>query len=124
MRKITVEQFNVEAKAQGVPRQDVCWVCPSCGTLQSARDLIKAGAGKTLDDVDGFEGFSCIGRFTHGKEPPVKKDLGKQVGCNWSLGGLFRNHELEVETPDGKKHARFELATAEQAKAHAEKSDA
>ena len=47
--------------------------------------------------------------------PPVPR-FGKP--CNWTLGGLFALHKLEVVTPDGEKHPRFELATPAEAQAH------
>jgi hypothetical protein len=94
--------------------------CPLCGTVQSAYDLIKAGAGKDFAEVEGYLGFSCVGRWTHKKAPPRKK--GKQVGCNWTLGGLFRCHKLEVVTEDGVGHPRFEICTPEEAKSHYEQN--
>jgi hypothetical protein len=57
-----------------------------------------------------------LGRFTHHLPPPKLK--GTQVGCNWTLGGLFQMHALEVVTEDGERHPRFEVATPEEAKAH------
>jgi hypothetical protein len=70
--------------------------CPRCGTIQTAEDLLAAGVKK--EDLDGYLGFSCIGRFVKGK------------GCDWTLGGLLQIHKLEVLTPDGQKHPRFEIA--------------
>jgi hypothetical protein len=87
-------------------------ICPRCGTVQSARDLIAAGAGADFDAVSKYLGFSCVGRFT-GAGSPRKTPDGKP--CNWTLGGLFALHKLEVVTPDGKRHPRFELASPEQA---------
>lgn len=116
MNTMTLEQFHAAVKSQGVSsREHIAFVCVACGTIQSGRDFINAGAGKDWDAVERYVGFSCIGRFTNAG-PPQKGVTGK--GCNWSLGGLFRIHELEVVTPDGEKHARFKLATPEQAKAH------
>jgi hypothetical protein len=69
----------------------------------------------------------------HSYAPSVKRNIAARVEsfqrffgekapdgkpCNWTLGGLFRTHTLEVVTPDGKKHPRFEVATPEQAQAH------
>jgi hypothetical protein len=117
MRTITVAEFHAELKAQGVkPHEHLAFRCPICGTLQSGRDLIKAGAGKTWDEVEKFAGFSCVGRWTNAG--PHKKGNPAGRGCDWTLGGLFRIHELEVVTPDGEKHPRFELATPEEAQAH------
>ena len=121
MNTMTLKEFQAALKAQGMADMlDMCVVCPMCGTVQSLRDLIEAGAGKTIDEVDSYYGFSCVGRFTHRKPPPSKKDWGTQVGCNWTLGGLFRTHELEVVTPDGKHHPHFMPATPEQARTHKE----
>jgi len=95
MQTMTVEEFQASMKAQGVPFQDVKFVCPNCKTKQSANDLIKAGAGKDMDEVESVLAFSCIGRFDD------------KQGCDWTLGGLFRIHELEVIDPEGQKHPRF-----------------
>lgn len=117
IRTISVEQHHAEIRAQGVTAlEDVAFVCPMCKQVQSARDLIEAGAGSNLEEVQGRLGFSCFGRHT-GAEAPRKTPDGKP--CNWSLGGLLQIHKLEVETPDGKRHPTFELATPEQAQAHA-----
>lgn len=110
MRRISVAEFHAEIKAQGASSvENVKFVCPMCGTEQSARDLIAAGAGSTLEDVEKYLGFSCVGRFTGAGSPRNKPD-GKP--CNWTLGGLFKTHKLEVVTDDGKAHPRFELALA------------
>jgi hypothetical protein len=89
--------------------------CPMCGTIQSAADLIAAGAGPDFDAVEKYLAFSCVGRFTNAGSPRKVPD-GKP--CNWTLGGLFSLHKLEVVTPDGKKYPRFELASPAEAQAH------
>lgn len=120
MKTMTVEEFQAACKAQGIPTQsDVAVICPRCKTIQSARDLIAAGAGADFESVSSYLGFSCVGRFT-GAGSPRKVPDGKP--CNWTLGGLFSLHELEVITPDGKHHPHFELATPEDAQAHALKN--
>jgi hypothetical protein len=85
--------------------------------MQTGNDLIRAGAGKTFEDVEKYLGFSCVGRFTGAKSPRKEPD-GKP--CNWTLGGLFSLHTLEVVTPDGEHHPRFEVATPEQAQRYHE----
>lgn len=116
MKTMTIEEYHAALKAQGTKdRAELVMICPMCGTLQTGNDLIRAGAGKTFDDVEKFLGFSCVGRFT-GAGSPRKEPDGKP--CNWTLGGLFSTHKLEVVTPDGEKHPRFEVATPEQAQAH------
>ena len=116
MKTLTLEQFHAACKAQGVTSiEHIATVCPMCKTVQSARDLIAAGAGPDFKAVQSYAGFSCIGRFT-GAGSPRKKPDGKP--CNWTLGGLFSLHELEIITPDGTHHPHFDLATPEQAQQH------
>jgi hypothetical protein len=86
--------------------------------VQSADDLIKAGAGKKFEDVRKYLGFSCVGRFTGMNQPPKVK--GTQVGCDWTLGGLLGIHQLVVITPDDESHPCFEIASPEQAQKHLE----
>ena len=122
MKQMTVDEFHAAFHAQGAAsREQLAVVCPRCGTVQTAQDLIDAGAGKTFDDVERYLGFSCVGRFT-GKGSPRKVPDGE--ACNWTLGGFFKLHKLEVVTPDHAKHPRFEPATPEQARAHSLKGGA
>lgn len=114
-REITHAQFIAEYRAQSDCREGIVFVCPACGTLQNARDLIAAGAGDTFEAVAGTVGFSCIGRTT-GKGSASKHAPGE--GCNWTLGGLFRIHTLTVVDAEGVKHPHFELASRVDADAH------
>jgi len=84
--------------------------------------LIKAGA--PTDEVEPHLGFSCEGRFSNAGPWPSDKRRGKIVearrlvrGCDWTLGGLFRIHTLEVIDAEGKPHPMFEVASPEEAKA-------
>ncbi len=95
MKTMTLDEFKGAIKSQGVPIVDVTFQCPRCKLLQSANDLIKAGAGKNMGEVEKYLGFSCVGRWDDSK------------GCDWTLGGLFQLHKLEVVTPDGEHHPRF-----------------
>jgi len=118
VERIDIPTFHARLKAQGVSsREDIALVCPMCGTVQSARDLIEAGAGATFEDVEPYIGFSCVGRFT-GAGPATDSEK-RRNGCDWTLGGFFQLHELEVIDDDGKAHPRFRVATPEQAQAHA-----
>ncbi|CAN5889318.1 hypothetical protein BH11PSE1_BH11PSE1_10520 [soil metagenome] len=111
--RITLPQFHARLVDQGVAgKLDLAFVCPICSTVQSARTLIAVGAGNTFDDVEGVIGFSCVGRWTKAGPHPRGGQPGR--GCDWSLGGLFSLHELEVDTPDGIR-ATFRPATAEEA---------
>ena len=117
MRKLTIPEFHAELKAQGVTHEDFAFVCPMCAKVQSGRDLIAAGAGKTFDDVESYLGFSCVGRWTDAGPPPK---AGKtQDGCNWTLGGLFSLHKLEIIDAKGETHPTFEPASPDAARAHA-----
>lgn len=116
MKTMTLDEFHAALKSQGVPRDHLALRCPMCGTVQSAVDLISAGAGKTFDDVEKYLGFSCVGRFTGADDH--KKGALPGSGCNWTLGGLFQLHKLEVVTEDGRHHPRFEPSTPDEAQAH------
>lgn len=99
MKKLKLEEFwNLASQRFGPDPRVWKFVCPRCKTAQSAEDLVNAGVSK--DDVEKYIGFSCIGRFDEAK------------GCNWTLGGLFQLHELEIETGDGEFHKSFDLAEA------------
>lgn len=116
MRRIPHNQFLQEAKAQGAPSgMDVAFVCPACGTVQSARSLILARAGKDFDAVGKYMGFSCVGRFRN-SGPYIEGKSTPGAGCDWTLGGLLHFHELEVEMPDGHVRMSFELATPDDTK--------
>ena len=102
MITMTLEDFLKEAsKRFGSDARKWKFKCPHCETIQSAEDFALLDEFKdTKEDIDSYVGFSCIGRF------------GSPKGCNWTLGGLFQIHRLEIVTEDGKKHPRFELAEA------------
>lgn len=119
-KTISLDEFQAAIRAQGVPVEHVALKCPMCGTIQSATDLIRAGAGADMDAVEKYLGFACVGRFTNAG--PYKPGS-SQVGCDWTLGGLFQLHLLEVVTPDGKRHPRFEIASPETAQAHMRASE-
>lgn len=114
MKTMSLQEFQDALRAQGVDsHEEFAFVCPMCETVQNGRDLIAVGAGETFDEIEKHLAFSCVGRWTNAGPPRKTKNDGK--ACNWTLGGLFTVHKLEVVTPDGEKHPRFELATPEQA---------
>jgi len=91
-------EWEAEGKARfGIDKKNWIFKCPNCNTLQSYDDWSRL---TTLEpkEINQYIGFSCIGR--------VSKDM----GCNWSLGGLFQIHKLEVIQLDGKKVPFFEFA--------------
>lgn len=118
MREMHIADFLAALDAQGVSgRSHLAFVCPMCATVQSAKDLIDAGAGADFDAVQRYIGFSCVGRWTGASTPRASPD---GEPCNWTLGGLLSLHKLVVITDDGERHPHFEPATPEQAKAHEE----
>ena len=54
--------------------------CPNCGGTQSIQDFLDNG----VKDPDRQVYFNCIGRFV------------ADIGCDWSLGGLFKLHKTVV----------------------------
>lgn len=113
-RRMSAAEFQAALRAQGVPREHVAFRCPMCETVQSMTSLIRAGAGRTPEEVERYIGFSCIGRWT-GAGSPRPENKGK--GCNWTLGELLQLHRLEVVMDDGTVHPTFEPATPEEAQA-------
>jgi len=121
--QITIEQLHGLFKAQEVSARDhIAYKCVICGTVQSMASLIRAGCKP--DQAERSIGFSCEGRFSNaGPWPSDKKNDAKSVarrkirGCDWTLGGLFRLHKLEVVDEYGKTHPIFDVATPEEAKA-------
>jgi hypothetical protein len=120
---ITIEELHARFKAQGVSaREHLAFKCVICGTVQSMASLIAAGCA--ADKAESLVGFSCEGRLTGaGAWPSNKKKDAKSVarrkvrGCDWTLGGLFRLHHIEVTGTDGKPQPIFDLATPEEAQA-------
>ena len=94
---MTLEAWRAEATKRFGPRgQDWRFKCAMCGQEQSFQDFLDAGM--TPEEAQSRAHFSCLGRWVTGR------------GCDWTLGGLFRIHTVEVETPDGKKTPVFEFA--------------
>jgi hypothetical protein len=86
--------------------------CPMCKTPQSASDFYAAGFKPGTGEVNKYLGFSCIGRFT--KAGPHQPGQPPGRGCNWTLGGLFQIHQMEVVLPNGQKSPCMEIAPAEE----------
>lgn len=118
MNVIPQQEFLAEAQKRFGPNvRNWKFVCPACGTVQSVQQLLDVvlKSGGTKDDVHGYIGFSCIGRFTRQGDAGISaKHRGEKWdrGCNWTLGGLLQIHTLEVEI-EGRRRPTFELAPAE-----------
>jgi hypothetical protein len=123
VERITVAEFHDRLKRQGTSSLNhVALVCPMCSTVQSMASLRAAGA--TPEQAERMIGFSCEGRLTNAGPWPAASDQShaakkrrKVRGCDWTLGGLFKIHTLEVLTPDGEAHPRFAVATGASARA-------
>ena len=115
MKTMTIDDLHMACIEQANETLQVVFKCPMCGCLQTGQDFIDAGAATNSDQAMGYAGFSCLGRFTKA-EGPRKKPDGKR--CNWTLGGLFQMHKLEVVTQDGQSPPHFELATKAEADAY------
>jgi|AntAceMinimDraft_5_1070358.scaffolds.fasta_scaffold130719_2 hypothetical protein len=116
IEQVTIAEFHALLKAQGVSAQEhLAFKCPMCATVQSAADLIRAGAGASFEDVEKYIAYSCVGRFTGAGSPRNKPD-GKP--CNWTLGGFFTLHKFEVIDDAGEINPRFKPATPAEAQAH------
>lgn len=97
IRKITHKDWNTEGKKRfGDDYKQWKFVCPKCKTVQTFQDLIDAGINE--ESGQGYLGFSCIGRFS-----------ACEKGCDWSLGGLFKIHTLEIIMGDHNRPV-FEFA--------------
>ena len=107
MKKITHKEWLAEAEAKfGKDPKGWKFICPVCKTVQSIQDFLDLGVDK--ETIQGQIGFSCIGRQKN--SGPWKKKDKPGKGCDWTLGGLFQFHTLEIQTDDGKSHPQFEFA--------------
>jgi len=72
--------------------------CPSCKHKQSINSIMKNNSKLTEQEVRDFIAVNCEGRSTKGK------------GCDWTLGGLFQIHDVEVLKEDGSKYGVFNFS--------------
>jgi len=101
---MTLDAWRDEAARRFGPKgRDWKFKCAQCGETQSLKEFVDAGM--TLEEAQSRAHFSCIGRWVKGR------------GCDWTLGGLFRIHTMEVQTPDGELTPVFEFADADLPKA-------
>lgn len=100
-RQVSLREFWAEGlEYYGKDCKTWVFACVRCGHHQSINDYI--AAGKTEAFAELRIAFSCIGREVEG------------VGCDWTLGGLFTIHKLEVFEPDDPNpYPRFEFVVPE-----------
>jgi hypothetical protein len=79
------EWHALGVKLYGPNMQDWKFKCVRCGHIQTGHDM-----ARVAEDWKTEVFFSCIGRWT------------RDVGCNWTLGGLFTVHKREVISEGGK----------------------
>jgi hypothetical protein len=123
IEKIAVAELRARMKAQGVSsNKHVAFKCPICATVQSMASLERAGL--PADNCESIIAFSCEGRVSGAGPWPSEKDHSAKAvnrrkvrGCDWTLGGLLRLHELVVVLENGRECPSFVLATAEEAQA-------
>lgn len=120
---ITLAEAHARMKAQGVsaPRH-FAFRCPVCGTVQSMASLVAAGASPK--QAERSIAFSCEGRLTNAGPAARRDDNSPKAearravrGCDWSLGGLFQVHRLEISYPKGVTRPSFEIVGPLEAKA-------
>ncbi len=94
--QMTLAEFKAKGKElYGDNYIDWKFECPSCHHPQSAKDWEDNKIDK--DTIQNQLGFSCIGRHV------------ENIGCDWTLGGLFQIHTLEVIDDDGEVYRHFKL---------------
>jgi hypothetical protein len=115
MKKVTYEEFPhiLADQFPGEVGQEthLSVVCPICGTVQSEVSFTRAGVDE--DTIPRVIGFSCIGRYTGAVEDKVGEKIGR--GRTYTLGGLFKLHNLVVIMENGDESPSFEIATPAQA---------
>ena len=95
IEKISLAEYGRRGnKKFGTDRKLWRYKCPKCGGIQTYQDFMD----NEIFDPDDKYMFSCIGRWVKGR------------GCDWTLGGSFKIHKMEVKTLDGKYHPIFEFA--------------
>lgn len=119
LQTVTGPELRARLKAQEVSREHLAVKCPMCGTVQSAFDLIRAGAGADFDAVAKHLGVDCVGRFTGAAAPRREKD---GQPCNWTLHGMLQLHTFEVLEEDGQRYPFFEPAAPGEAQENMRKS--
>lgn len=97
LKKLSIDEWTKEGeKLFGKDKKTWQFKCVQCGNVQTYHDFEKLG----IESPEHYVHFSCIGRFNE-----------KKTGCDWTLGGLFTIHKVEVEDNEGKTHPCFEFNT-------------
>ena len=98
MKKLSHREWINEAiELFGKDSKNWSFVCPSCGHIQSIKSVLEHNPSLDLKDVQNWIHYNCEGRYNEGN------------GCNWTLGGLFHIHKIEI-IYNGKNIPSFEFA--------------
>lgn len=98
-RTLTHEEWLARGEELYGPRgRDWKFRCVACGHVQSAVAVVARNPAIELLSTRDWIYFSCEGRRT------------ASVGCDWTLGGLFTLHSLEVVDDGGVRRPAFEFA--------------
>lgn len=103
---MTVKEWQDEAvRLFGKDSDHWRFVCPVCKYEATVEDYRKAGASE--DAI----GFSCVGRWSGGRDAFGEKGPGP---CNYAGGGLFRLNPVKIVDEQGKEHDMMAFAKQEQ----------
>lgn len=100
IEKISIDQWlAVGEQLFGTNPENWKFKCTACGHSQSIAEVKERHPTLGSDEIKRWIHVSCEGRqwACRGRKP--------EAGCDWTLGGLFRIHKLEVDTGEGLKPA-------------------
>ena len=85
MKKLSFEEWKDKAiELFGKDSKDWRFVCPSCGHIQSVKSVLEHNPSLDPNNIQNWINYNCEGRYNEGE------------GCDWTLGGLFKIHKLEI----------------------------
>ena len=88
MRTLTHDEWHARGRElYGDDPRKWRFRCVACGNIQSHESVTERNP--RIGDTSRWIYYACEGRHTDG------------VGCDWTLGGLFKVHKLEVR--DGER---------------------
>ena len=99
-KRISFDEWKAEAiRLYGRDERNWRFKCPNCGHVQCGKEVRERNPS-LIGTISDWITCNCEGRHTPG------------IGCNWTLGGLFQIHKVEVTI--GQKIIRaFEFADTE-----------
>ena len=98
MIKMNYEEWIKKAKELfGKDSYEWKFKCPSCSHIQSINSWLEHNPELKAEEIENLVFFNCEGR------------INEKYGCDWTLGGLFKIHKVEVEF-NGKQVPVFEYA--------------